>query len=341
MPEHRDQTEPPATPSAPPPATPTGEGLAPPEGTGADWGVDAEPPIVHELTGPLRCVSCRYELRGLSIKGNCPECGLPVRATLLRMVDPDAIELQPVGRPRLVAIGLLLWAVGSFAALVTGVLIWAGITIDGLLNEAARESLVLVGAVVLGVSGLGALAIVRPHGGISRRRVLASVLAVLLYPLAVKLYADVGLYATPESGSSLLAVWAEETAVSRWRVERLCLWLTLALGAWLLRPNLRLLASRSLVLRSKRVDRQTIAATIAAMLIAAAGDAIGLAVGAMGDWAAPLALLSAVLVGLGVVLLALGALGTVMDTIRLLPAVLQPPLAIGDVIDTGSTEGEA
>jgi len=328
--EHKDQAEPPATPAG-------GTGPAP-VGEGDDWGSGSELPIAHELTGPLRCVSCRYELRGLSIKGNCPECGLPVRATLLRMVDPQAIELQPVKRPKLVAAGVLLWSLGSLLAVAIGLVVWTGITIGGFLDAGARVMLVLVGAGALGASGLGALAIVRPHGGISRRRIAASVFAALLYPISVKLYADVGLYASPGSGSSLLAVWVEEAAVSRWRVERLCLWLTLALGAWLLRPNLRLLALRSLVLRSKRVDRQTIAATIAAMLIAAAGDALGLAVGLMGDWAAPLGLLSAVLVGLGVVLLTLGVLGTVVDTIRLLPAVLYRPLAIGDVIDTGADE---
>lgn len=332
MPDDKDQAEPPA---------PTRGAAAEPDDWGDGWGLGPEPVIVHELTGPLRCASCRYELRGLSIKGDCPECGLPVRATLLRTVDPQAIELQPVNCPKLVAAGVMLWAMGSLVAVGIGLVVWTGITIEGLLEEGARVMLVLIGAGALAAAGLGALAIVRPHGGLPRRRVAAAVVAAMLYPISVKLYADVGLYAVPESGSSLLAVWSDGTAISRWRVERLGLWLTLALGAWLLRPSLRLLASRSLVLRSKRVDRQTIAATIAALLIAAVGDALGLIAGLMADWAGPLALLSAVLVGLGVVLLTLGVLGSLMDTIRLLPAVLYRPLGIGDVIDTGAGRADA
>ena len=329
MPEHEGQATPPG-------ATPAETAHAPgvPDRAGADR-VVVEPPIAHELTGPLRCVSCRYELRGLSIKGNCPECGLPVRATLLSMIDPHALELQPIGRPRLVAVGLVVWAFGGVAALVFGLVAWAGVLIDGPLHEALRTKLVLGGATALGASGLGVVAIVRPHGGIPRRRVWAAVVALLLYPIAVRMYIDVGLYAAPGSGASLLSVWSGGADAMWWRAERLGLWLTLALATWLLRPNLRLLAARSLVLRSRRVDRQTIAATIAAMLIAAGGDAIGLSAGTAGDWGASLGLLAEVFVGLGMVLLTLGLSGVAIDTVRLLPAVLQRPLTMADVVAAG------
>lgn len=324
MPEHDGQARPPVT----PPDVTADPGAA---------GRDAEPPIVHELTGPLRCVSCRYELRGLSIKGNCPECGLPVRATLLSMVDPHALELQPIERPRLVAVGLLCWAFGGVAALVFGLVAWAGAIIEGAVHESVRTNLVLGGALSLCVSGLGALAIIRPHGGIPRRRIIAASVAILLYPVAFRLYVDVVLYAVPRApGASLLAVWAEGAEPMRWRAERLGLWLALAAATWLLRPNLRLLASRSLVLRSRRVDRQTIAATVAAMLIAGAGDAIGLSVGLVGDWGATLALFAEVFVGLGMVLLVLGMSGVAIDTVRLLPAVLQRPLTMSDLVAADS-----
>lgn len=328
MPDHDGQARPPV----PPPAVTTTPG-------GADR--EAEPPILHELTGPLRCVSCRYELRGLSIKGNCPECGLPVRATLLSMVDPHALELQPIGRPRLVAVGLLLWAFGGVATLVFGMVAWAGAIFDGAVQESIRTNLVFGGAISLGVSGLGAIAIIRPHAGISHRRTVAAGVAILLYPVACRLYLDVGLDAVPGTGASLLAVWSQGAEAMSWRAERLGLWLALALATWLLRPNLRLLAARSLVLRSRRVDRQTIAATVAAMLIAAAGDAVGLSAGLAGDWGATLALFAEVFVGLGMVLLALGLSGVAVDTARLLPAVVQRPLTMADVVAAESREATA
>jgi len=328
LPEHDGQARPPVT---------------PPDVTAKPGGADreAEPPIVHELTGPLRCVACRYELRGLSIKGNCPECGLPVRATLLSMVDPHALELQPIERPRLVAVGLLCWAFGGVAALVFGLVAWVSALIDGGVHEALRTNLVLGGALSLCASGLGALAIIRPHGGIPRRRIIAASVAILLYPVAFRLYVDVVLYAAPASGASLLAVWSEGAEPMWWRAERLGLWLALAVATWLLRPNLRLLASRSLVLRSRRVDRQTIAATVAAMLIAAAGDGIGLTVGLVGDWGATLTLFAEVFVGLGMVLLVLGMSGVAIDTVRLLPAVLQRPLTMSDLVADDPREATA
>lgn len=328
MPEHDGQAQPPVT----PPAVTTSPG---------GDGREAEPPIAHELTGPLRCVACRYELRGLSIKGNCPECGLPVRATLLSMVDPHALELQPIERPRLVAVGLLLWAFGGVAALVFGLAAWAVAIIDDGMHESVRTNLVLGGAMSLAASGLGALAIVRPHAGIPRRRMVAATFALLLYPVAFRLYVDVGLHAAPTSGASLLAVWSEGADTMWWRAERLGLWLVLAAATWLLRPNLRLLASRSLVIRSRRVDRQTLAATVAAMLIAGAGDAIGLSAGLAGDWGATLALFAEVFVGLGMVLLALGLSGVAIDTVRLLPAVLHRPLTMSDIVAADSHEAPA
>lgn len=293
-----------------------------------------EAEIVHELTGSLRCVSCRYELQGLSIKGNCPECGLPVRATLLSMVDPDALELQPVRRPRLVVAGMLVWAFGALLALVLALVVWLSLAFDGF-TPGTRQRVVMAGALALVASGVGAIAAVRPHAGIPRRRVLLASLGVLSYPIAVKLYADVGLHATPGAGADRLSAWAAGTDALLWRAERLGLWLLLALGAALLRPSFRQLAARSLVLRSKRVDRQVIAATIAAMLIAALGDAIGLSVGLLGDWAGSALLLAEALVGLGVVLLLLGLIGAAIDTVRIAPAVLQPPLALADVLPDG------
>lgn len=288
--------------------------------------------IAHELTGSLRCVSCRYELRGLSIKGNCPECGLAVRATLLSLVDPHALELRPIRRPRLVAAGMLLWAGGAAFALVAGIAAWVIPLSGGLSAEAVRGRLVLAGAAALGLSGVGALAIVRPHAGIPRWSVVRGLVGVAFYPLAVALYVGVGTVAAPHAGATKLAIWTGGQEGALWRAERLAMWLVLSAIAWLLRPSLRRMAARSLVLRSRRVDRQTIAATAAALLVAAGGDAMAILAGLWGQWAGSLVLVAETLVAVAAALLALAVVGSLIDTVRIIPAVLSRPLGIDDVL---------
>ena len=51
--------------------------------------------------------------------GTCPECGLPIQATLLSLVDPRAAEIQPIRSRRTVATGLAAWAVASYIAAPT------------------------------------------------------------------------------------------------------------------------------------------------------------------------------------------------------------------------------
>src|SRR5436190_23878239 len=70
----------------------------------------------RQLRGDLPCVACGYNLKGLSIRSVCPECGTPVRATILSVVDPHAAELTPIRLPALVALGLLFCAAGALGA---------------------------------------------------------------------------------------------------------------------------------------------------------------------------------------------------------------------------------
>src|SRR5581483_4291904 len=82
-------------------------------------GPSAAPPVPvvlgRELGGDLHCVVCSYNLRGLSIRAICPECGTAVRATILSVVDPHASILRPITFPRLTAAGVILWAAGAVA----------------------------------------------------------------------------------------------------------------------------------------------------------------------------------------------------------------------------------
>jgi len=292
----------------------------------------AAPALAEELAGALRCAACRYELRGLTIQGNCPECGLAIQATLLSLVDPRAAEIQPIASPRVVALGVNTWSIGAFAAVILGWAVWVSGFTDRLLGDTAQYRLIMTGAVCLLISGVGAMAVIRPHRGISVCHSVAAALGVLLYPLAIFLYVQVGAVASAGPEPSVLDSMSSRVEAMPWRWERLAMWLTLGVGAWLLRSNLRTLAARSLVMRAERVDRQTIAGSVAALGIAAAGDVLGLCAQLAGDWGGAMVLIGEVLVGVGAVLLTLGMAGIVVDTLRLTPAILQRPLAITDVL---------
>lgn len=291
------------------------------------------PAIARELTGQLRCASCRYELRGLSVRDRCPECGLAIQATLLSIVDPHAQELRPIDRPRLVAAGLVCWCTGSVVALLLGWALWLGLgSTAGAINTLG-ERMILAGAIAIGVAGLGSLAIARPHAGLSRARVIVARLGGILHAPAIVVWLDLGGLATSGFDQSLLAAWTGEPEPAPWRAERLVAWLLVAAIVALLRANLRLLAARSFLMRAARVDRQTMLAVIIAVLVAALGDCVAMAAASMRDSLAGTALLlGEVLVALGAALMTLGALGIMVDTFRLLPAVARQPVGYEDVM---------
>ncbi|HZW10661.1 MAG TPA: hypothetical protein VFF69_12225 [Phycisphaerales bacterium] len=289
--------------------------------------------LAEELTGRLRCASCRYELRGLSVMGECPECGLPIQATLLSIVDPKAEELQPLAHPRLVGAGLVAWIGGAILAALAGWAVWVSGVAPGTLSPSAQQRLIVAGAVALALSALGALAIVRPHPGVPRARLIAAACGVALYPATIWLYVTLGRVAALGPEQSLLGAWTGTPEPAPWRARRMVLWLLLAAGGALLRGPLRMLAARSLVLRAQRVDRQTVTAGVAALLVAALGDAIGLVAPAWGGGAAgSLVLVGEVLVLLGAVLMTLGIVGVAIDVYRVLPSVIHRPLARRDVV---------
>lgn len=295
-------------------------------------GDQSAPVLADELTGALCCAACGYELRGLTIMGTCPECGLPIQATLLSLVDPKAAEIQPIPSPKLVAAGLAAWVLGAMVAMALGWAVWVSGFFSQGLAFTAQDRIIAGGAIGLVVSGVGALVIVRPHARIPRWQSGLAAVGVLLYPLAIYLYVQLGAIASAGPGPSFLAAWSGSPVATPWRWERLGMWLTLAAGAICLRGNLRTLAARSFVLRAERVDRQTIAASVAALLVAAAGDGLGLLAPLAPDWGGTVALVGEVLVGLGALLLTLGMVGITIDTFRIIPAVLQRPLAMTDLV---------
>jgi hypothetical protein len=291
--------------------------------------------LVQELTGDLECVACRYNLRGLTIRGVCPECRTTVRTTLLAKVDPQAKELQPIRFPRLTASGMIAWSGGALAAAMC---VW-GLRIGELmgLSRGVSETwgdtqLVLRwGIVVFAVlSGLGAIAFIRPHGGLPRLYSLLAFLGVLMYiPLALlahRLHLGLDLMRPPPYGPGA-AVYLDRTLL------RLCIGIFIGVALVCVRLNARQLAARWLLMRVGAVDRQTILVLVTVIGLSCLGDGLLLLADVFHGGADDIIrLIGGVIIQLGSVLFTIGLAGLTFDSIRLWDVVARKPLALEDVV---------
>lgn len=283
--------------------------------------------LAHELGGDLPCARCRYNLKGLSVRGVCPECGLMIRATVLARVDPRASELAPVRHPRLVAWGLLAW---TWGACVAAVCAWAlrlaaYFAPDSPIQYHLDPLLYLVFLGVV-VSGIGATALISPQERLSVRHRLCAIGGVACYiPVFWALWA----LHTGESGAMDLAGRGAY-------VERVMLGLGLIGIAMGLRPNGRALTARSFLMRQGMVDRQTLAGLAGAVALAMLGDAMNALIFESEAWR----FIGRLLVLCGSVLVSLGLVGMLVDAWRIRGVVLQPPLSLGQLL-AGPREDEA
>lgn len=244
-----------------------------------------------------------------------------MRATVLHRVDPGAEALRPMPTPWLTSIGILLWTgCGFFAALT----LWAPRISDFLDEVSAGQiafdagwSTPLAFALVL-ASGAGLIGMVRPVVGAPARMAYMGVGAFLLYGLIALAVHNVAAL----SGTQAPYLASDPSPERIW--WRLAASASVTAMLLLIRPSARELVKRSLVLRTKRVDRQTIYATVGALSVTALGDALRLA-GAQGfgpehwlDWVGGLV----VLVGSVLVTMAIG--GAALDGWRIAHSILVP-----------------
>ncbi|MDP6541903.1 MAG: hypothetical protein QGF07_03865, partial [Phycisphaerales bacterium] len=83
-------------------------------------------PITSQLKGmmvnrSLPCSRCGYDLKSLEANGNCPECGEPIRLTIIDIVDPASRRLPPIERPKVVGnalVGVAFFLLLSFVCAV-------------------------------------------------------------------------------------------------------------------------------------------------------------------------------------------------------------------------------
>ena len=298
--------------------------------------------LAVSLEGRLPCVYCRYDLRGVSILGVCPECGTAVRATLLAVVDPLATELRPINRPVAVGVGLLAW-VGLLC--VAAVLVGGDLIRQILAAWHMGEPTAAPGwtawavAILVGCAGVGAAMLVKPHDVVARRdTVLAWVGVVLHLPLAASGVLLFDLHPSgwgSRSGASALGPLAVIWEPSSERTMLRMLACVAGLGIIVcMRPIARVLVARSLAIRTGRVDRQTMLATATAIVVVMAGDALGLAArwndSSLSEW---MMLGAVTLLGFGALLLCIGLFSSLVDVVRIARAIIKPGPTMQQVLN--------
>lgn len=298
--------------------------------------------LARELTGALPCASCGYELSGLSVLDVCPECGTPIRATILAKVDPYAEVLQPLIAPRLTAAGILVW---SGAAFLAAMLTWAlraaeayGTISGGRLGGTYR--LGEAAAACIAVSAVGALVLVRPHRSVPAWHMLAAAGGVLATAYLAALYWRVHLVFDATHYRPYTLGVAPPAERSLLRLGEAAMLLIAILG---LRPNARLLAARSLILRLGKADRQSMRAMAAAVGVGALGDVVHLVLPGFPEGAAGIAVtVGNFLIAVGAMLLTLALATVAMECLRIAPVLRRPALSFRqltaprETVSTGS-----
>jgi len=292
-------------------------------------------PLAVELGGNLPCVRCKYNLRGLSIRGGCPECGTAIKATLLAVVDPRAGELRPIRHRYLVAAGIVLWALAGLLSVASAAAV--EITIAAGLGAGQfypGDVVRMLPAVLAGLSGLGALALVRPHGGLSRGGIVMAAAGVIAYVPLVGMLGWIGRFGEAEvspGGWPLTARGGVQGMV--WiGVDALLIVICI-----MLRPNGRRLAARSLLMRTGRVDRQTLRALALVLIFSLVGHGMGVAGAMFPTNAELLGLLGGLLTTVGYGFLLLGMVGVVLDCARIASVIAAKPLDLAWVVPTQRT----
>ena len=292
---------------------------------------NAKPNLAIELTGDLPCVSCRYNLRGLSVRATCPECGAPVGVTILARVDPMAAELKPIATPRVAAVGLVIWPASAAAAAVTVWVMHGMHTIGDLIGASIvwTPSLVIASTIAIALSAVGALIIGLSAAGLrdaaSGRAISVGALYLPLLALHWWIHTNVDppnvpVY-PPGLGESLRpTLHIAMTAIS----------IAILLG---MRKTYRAIVARSRLMRSGKVGRQELMPLAVTQLLVIAGD-VALYIGAGMDdtTGGALRFAGTFMVGLGSLLLTIGLFALIVDAFRLTPYVGKRVLGPRDVL---------
>lgn len=288
--------------------------------------------LSRELSRELPCVRCGYDLVGLSVRDRCPECGIPVRATLLAVVDPLAGELAPIYSPRLLFASLALWSV---CTLVAALCIWLMRAIEfadpGLGLPAFSRWLGPAAALSIGCAGIALVPAARPHPRLEPGTTLGVVIAIAGYLGLASLWWML-FNQHDRQGATL---YASSTADDSWRaLIRLGCGACAAVAVLGMSKVWKAMQSRSVLMRSGRLDRQSTPSMLAAIVIAALGDVMWLLLKPEQDTSVEgslVRIISIALIGVGSMLTTVGIVAIVIDVIKLRPVILAAPLTFDDM----------
>ncbi|MSR69878.1 MAG: hypothetical protein EXS17_05980 [Phycisphaerales bacterium] len=118
---------------------------------------------LRAVTHELKCIECKYVLRGLPVTAACPECGTLVMNTLVETLDmPSQALAHPVHAKRIargiltVGAGILLWTVGTTAPAAGRELVnlVSGRPPEEALADQLGSVLALIGVVLLSIGSV-------------------------------------------------------------------------------------------------------------------------------------------------------------------------------------------
>ncbi len=172
----------------------------------SSWMIEDPPPLETMVSESRPCIRCSYELQGLSMSGNCPECGASVASSFhgmyLRYASPDYISTLQTGFT-LALHAILLQVVAVIIAFLGA--FWLSSAM-GLANSNAymgRLVSVLLGVPISVMSLMGYWRLTQPDPGFAGREKSDSSRRVIRTAVGVQaLLSTVGLLAGLVSMSS-------------------------------------------------------------------------------------------------------------------------------------------
>lgn len=178
---------------------------------------------------------------------------------------------------------------------------------------------------------IGALLLNRPHDGTTPRQRFASLLSAIGFASTGAFLSWVDPLANRISVSDFAELTGQMLPLFTFLAIAHCLH---AISILMLRPAVRDLAARSVLMRSGSVNRQTLAATSAVLAIAALGE-LFVAFTISNVKYNALGIIGLAFAFSGTILLIVGGVGLVFDAFRLMPILLEPPKRLSSLIRRG------
>lgn len=298
--------------------------------------------VVRALTGSLPCISCGYDLRGLTVKGVCPECSTAVRATVLARVDPGADALKPITHKRLLAFGIRLCFSAALVAIAAGWAmkaqeIWPMLTTStSRPPSAAGTPWGVLQLIALCACCIGSMSISLPVPGVPRSRSwIALAGSILCIPGGIYAIHRIQSIDVQPDGPLAAAYIARDPDPARlvWHIIATA---AFAVAIMLIRPAVRPLVVRCRAIRVGRVDRQHLIVLVILFVIIIAGSLIRAAWfnGGVFEILDPI---GAVVIFVASILLSITLTRAMIDSWRIAYAIDHPPLGLKDIMADSRT----